>query len=58
MICKQVGCTVEATYIVFWPGQETCQCDEHTKLLKALANVMGFELSIAAIVEKLDHPLE
>jgi hypothetical protein len=50
MICKsfeegEKPCAAEATWTVFWPGQETVACDRHHIGMQKLAGFMGFALS-------------
>ena len=45
MKCGQEGCKLNATNIVYWPGQTTYQCDDHTKQVVRLGAVMGFNVA-------------
>lgn len=49
MLCKafdkEAPCTAEATFTVFWPGQETVSCDRHHEGQQRIAGFMGFALS-------------
>jgi hypothetical protein len=45
MRCGQEKCDKDAEFIVYWPGQTTFQCDEHTKKVVALGKFMGFNVS-------------
>lgn len=43
-------CTKEATKTIHWPGRSLVMCDEHAKAAKKVADAMGFDLTIVALV--------
>lgn len=55
MLCKafdkEAPCTAEATFTVFWPGQETVSCDRHHAHQQRIAGFMGFSLSSRPLIE-------
>lgn len=48
MLCKscdkEVQCTGQATFEVFWPGKTTVACDRHHLGMQRIAGAMGFAL--------------
>ncbi len=50
MKCEQIGCDVDATARMYWPGAKpVVVCPMHHNLALALAQAMGFYLHVAML---------
>jgi hypothetical protein len=55
MRCQQKSCDKKAVWVVYWPGQTLCLCEDDMRWAKRIAECMGFFLP-TRLVDEIEQP--
>lgn len=58
MTCGSNGCGKPASGVVYWPGQTTPMCDEHTARARNVATAMGFVVTVVPVARSPEDKTE